>query len=182
MYLLTFQHKIVLNEIINKGKYYCNHVSEYHSLTPKSYDLLARRLNETANCQCTTVIFAWQRLYKSKVLNISQIERALECTPFNCDDIYLFELNVPADKVLLTNFYNFVDLRCQEEGIDDLYPNSGLNEDEKFSRLAQYVFDIDTHDEIQAVIPSIDCGEVLNIFGVGNDLSLKKINLAHYIK
>ena len=78
------------------------------------------------------------------------------------NEYLLFELNIDDDKVSLQNFYNFVDARCEEEGIDPYYDSF-----EEFP--INTVFEIED-GEIQATFSSIRKEYVENVY------SYKKIN------
>lgn len=171
MKLLTFQHKTILDDIRDTGVYLCERQSDYHLNTPNAYAFLKSRLAGQYPQAFKNVIFAWQQLFKDTPLTIEHAVRGFECTGFDTDNYYLFELDVYDKHVFLTNFYNFVDLRCQEEGIDDIFPDTdySYSYNEKIALLENCVLDISTHDEVQAIIPYIQKENIISIYSIDCD-------------
>ena len=99
------------------------------------------------------------------------IKRCLEMTYLEEDEYLLFELNIDDDKVSLQNFYNFVDARCEEEGIDPYY--------ESFEEFPMNtIFEIED-GEIQATFSSIRKEYVENVYSykkINNEYKITKIN------
>lgn len=161
MKLITFQHKDILNQL-NNGKYICNKISKYQSFTPLSYNILRNRLIDKIG-SCENPIFAWAQVIPGKELKVDSktIGRALEMTGFNFEHYLIFELDVDDKYVDIQDFYNFVDMRCEEEGIDCYY-----NSFDEFP--IDKVFTIDYEYELQATIPMIKLEWVKSIYEFKN--------------
>ena len=171
MKILTFQHKNVLNELKNKGVYLANVNSFYKQQTPECYDIVFNSI-KVKEPGATQPIFGWKQvLNKELTVDSETIKRCLEMTYLEEDEYLLFELNIDDDKVSLQNFYNFVDARCEEEGIDPYYENF-----EEFP--INTIFEIED-GEIQATFSSIRKEYIENVYSykkINNEYEITKIN------
>lgn len=158
MKLITFQHKSILKDI-KKGSYKCNHIGEYQKRTPISYNFIRKELENKISDKVINPIFAWSKVIDNKEISTSEVEifRMLEMTPFDLSDYLMFELDVPKEFVLLTDFYSFVDMRYYEE-----FESKRFN----IGNLSKFVLSVDNKIEIQAIIPEIKSEWVLNIYSV----------------
>ena len=122
MKIITFQHKHILNELKENGVYYAKLNSEYKKNTPKCYKMVFDSI-EKKDPKATDPIFGWKRVFTSGDLEINSetIRRCMEMTGFDEKEYLLFELEIDDKEVSVQNFYNFVDARCEEEGIDPYY-------------------------------------------------------------
>lgn len=171
--LITFQHKEVLREIEDKGYYMCSKISDYHRNTPNSYQFLKNTYKKKSpNSPIIYPIFTW-----SQVLSIGVppnenegkcIERMLEMTgcPHNQEkNYYMLVLEVPTENVLETDFYSFVDMRCEEEFGEKIFTGQ-----EDFDRILtpreQGVI------EVQAIIGSINKDMIIKTEPVINCIKL----------
>lgn len=151
--LITIQHKNVIGELRASDFYECKAKSEYHKRTPQSYQFLASKTNPA----CSIPIFTWEVVIPGTDLCASsdQLRRMNEMTGFPEDSVVLV-LEVPDEHVLRTNFYEFVTMRCIEEGIDD---ESGFRND--------FIFSISDGDEVQSILPFIKYEWVKEIIELG---------------
>ena len=169
MRLITFQHKSILKDI-ERGTYKCNYIGNYQKRTPISYDFIRKQLECKIRDNVTNPIFAWNKVIDNKEISTSEeeITRMLEMTPFDLDDYLMFELDVPEEYILLTDFYSFVDMRYYEEFESE---NFDIN---KFSN---YTLLVENEMEIQAIIPEIKFEWLLNVFSVENEKNIIKTKL-----
>lgn len=172
MKIITFQHKNILNEINNNGVYLTKIDSFYRQCTPKCYDIVFNSI-KTKDIGSTQPIFGWYNVFPNKNLTINSetISRCLEMTYLEEDDYLLFELNIDEDKISLQDFYNFVDARCEEEGIDACYESF---EEFPIGRIFEIV-----NCEIQCTISSIRKEYIENIYSykkIDNQYVITKIN------
>lgn len=155
--IITFQHKSVLETLLNSGKYKCLRKSKYYEATPNCYDRLLENI-PTKIEGVNIPIFGWYAVIEedNNLLTVDDktINRALEMTGQNCNDYYLFEMEIPKEYVSLQDFYNFVDVRCQEE--DELDGFVGDPWD--------YVFIVEPNREIQATFPIIKKEWIKNVY------------------
>ena len=147
MYLITFQHPSVWEEIQEKGLYICNHIGGHHEQHPISYGELATHV------WVGIPIFAWMQVYKNKPLSLLQVERMLEMTSMP-DNYLILELEVPDNIPLLTNFYDWSDLLFDEE--------EGFSGDRK--TLWNNILDVNEQSvEIQVILPYLRKSWVKNV-------------------
>ena len=172
MKILTFQHKNILKELEYDGVYIAKLDSFYKQKTPQCYDIVFNSI-KTIEPGSTQPIFGWYSVLSNNngELNIDSktISRCLEMTGFNEENYLVFELDLPSDRVSLQNFYNFVDARCEEEGIDSYYDNF---EDFPIDK----IFDIKNALEIQCTFSSIHYPDIKNIY------SFKKENNSYLLE
>lgn len=120
--VMTFQHKEVWDEILSNGEYRCVKKSNYQKATPECY----KRIADTLDVKCkegTIPIFGWSQLNISETkcgldLDKDYIYYAQNKTGFPSNSYYGAILEVPLSYLAFQDFYNFVDCRCEEEGLD----------------------------------------------------------------
>lgn len=167
MKVITFQHKNVLNDIEREGKYISTIDSEFKRNTPLCYQIVFDSIKEK-DIEATSPIFGWVNVWGDNDLTVNEktIKRCMNMTQFECEDYVILELEISKDRVSLQNFYNFVDARCEEEGIDAYY--------DKFEDFPiECIFEIE-NSETQCTFSSIRKSDIINIY------SFKKIDPTKY--
>lgn len=167
MRIITFQHPEVLKTLRKNNKYTCVTVSKYNEATPKCYERLRTELESKINQKVQSIIFAWGRVSDEYTIDISQAERMLEMTHFI--NYIALELDVPDEMILLTRFYDFVDIRCEEEGID----NYDWESDGRYSSYDEFIEScwqrvLNNHEdcEIQVILPYIQSDWLVRAYSV----------------
>lgn len=142
MKLLTVQHEKVLEIINNEDIYKADkELCRYYHNTPGCYNELIKRLNNE------TPIFAWYKLCGVSELDFSKKTIDLAGGKGIDKGIWML-LEVPDDLVLLSDFYDYVDMMFLErEGPDD------FKDLPTWESVFEYI-DKENRD-IQAIIPYI---------------------------
>jgi hypothetical protein len=157
MKIITIQSHEIADILKESGIYHCSFISGYNECTPLAYKYLAGKLSVIGK-PCDIPIFGWNKVIDDDInLSVASLLRMNEMTPFNPDTIIL-ELEVPDDEVILTDFYNFVDMRYSEE-----FPKGSPDYDE-ISTTWEDVFNIREDVEIQAILPYIKQEWVKNTY------------------
>lgn len=157
MKIITFQHKNILKTIESEGKYIATIDSEFKKNTPICYQIVFDSIKEK-DIEATSPIFGWNNVLGDKELTVNEItiKRCMEMTGFDYKDYVILELEMNEQRLSLQNFYNFVDARCEEEGIDAYYENF-----EDFP--IDCIFDIE-NTETQCTFSSIRREDIVNIY------------------
>jgi hypothetical protein len=157
MKIITIQSEEIFDILKESGIYHCSFISEYNESTPLSYNHLANKLTAMGK-PCDIPIFAWSKVIDDEInMSVTSLLRMNEMTPFKENTIIL-ELEVSDDELLLTDFYNFVDMRYSEE-----FPKGNPNYEE-ISTTWEDVFNIRRDVEIQAILPYIKHEWVKNAY------------------
>jgi hypothetical protein len=125
MKIITFQHEKVLETIELDGVYFCDYIGRYHKATPQSYKFLKDNfIIQKPKAKIHNPIFGWSRVLRDEDIidenNPKTISRMLDMTSFG-DGYKMVVLDIPEDHVMETDFYLFVDLRCEEEFGDVIF-------------------------------------------------------------
>lgn len=117
--VVTFQHGEVVKELDEKGIYLCTYEGKFHKATPKSYQFLVDSYRrKKPNEPIIYPIFGWTQVLEVgqpvNECNQEDLDRMLGMTNFK-NPYNRLTLLVPRNKVMETDFYGFVDLRCSEE-------------------------------------------------------------------
>lgn len=121
--VVTFQHKAVVDELNEKGFYLCTYKGDFHEATPKSYQyLIDSYRTKYPNTHIKYPIFGWTQVLEVGLPvnehNKEDLERMLGMTGFK-EPYHIITLSVPKNKVMETDFYDFVYLRCSEEFLEE---------------------------------------------------------------
>ena len=141
MKILSFQHKSVLDKILSTGEYKCDYISRTHKSSPLIYNKLRTDMNKQLKEKCINPIFGWYRVIDDEIVfNDETINRALQMVSFDHNNYIALLLEIPESYVLLTDFYEFADMRLFEEE----HPTAVIE-------LSYKIYD----DEVQATFPVI---------------------------
>lgn len=157
MKVITFQHKNILKTIESEGKYIVTMESEFKKNTPMCYQIVFDSIKEK-DIAASNPIFGWNNVLCDNDLTVNEdtIKRCMEMTCFDYKDYVLLELEIDEKRLSLQNFYNFVDARCEEEGIDAYY--------ERFEDFPiECMFQIE-NNETQCTFSSIRKSDIVNIY------------------
>lgn len=150
MKLLTVQHRIVLETLQNNGRYYCNFISEYQKTTPQCYKRLAEQLAEKTGISVATPVFCFSNVIglplKANKKTFYRIDGMIGIP----EDKVILELSVPEKIALHTDFYDFADVKYEEEYEEGIELVDYIMTDYRFNeRYGEW-------RECQTLIPYID--------------------------
>lgn len=105
MKIISFQHKKVFDEIINRGIYSCSYISRYHNEAPKCYQFLKDKLKEKTGIKCNP-IFGWANINGlPMILNKESLSRANEMVKFDENYYYILELEIPDEYIYVFRIF-----------------------------------------------------------------------------
>lgn len=171
MKIITFQHEKVLEAIELNGVYFCDYIGRYHKNTPQSYKFLKDNfIIKKPKAKIHNPIFGWVKVLRDEDIidenNPETISRMLEMTPFG-DGRKMIVLDIPEDDVMETDFYLFVDLRCEEEFGDVIFTGGAdCKESMLHPRTSNSI-------EIQAIFGEIRKEWIIRILPVPSHMGIK---------
>lgn len=152
MKIISFQHKKVLDDILNNGIYRCEYISQFHKEAPKCYKYLRDKVYEKTNID-NNPVFGWANIIIDKKMEVDKetISRAYEMVPFEENDYYILELEIPNELLIVQDFYDFACYKADEmEGV--------------YEPISDKLLQLNYGREMQAVFPYIKKEWLINIY------------------